>query len=247
MNKFINKKLFIFSFLVHIFVILISCWVSTDNKIIKKFLVFGLHSKKPTHAYFKSLKAPPTTSTSKWLSARNIVHPQPKVKKVTAPQKQPAKKQTTINHKSKNIHKAKKILSEQPKKPKEKRAEQKQIKEKPLKEVIQKESLKPLEPIVNEEKELNFNLMGESDPNLAIYQKHIQKEVERLWHPPIGVPKCTECTLIFVINSSGNVELFEFVNHSKVLIYDLSISRVAKNFKFDKTLWNKKFTIDFRQ
>ena len=35
MNKFINKKLFIFSFLVHIFVILISCWVSTDSKKIK--------------------------------------------------------------------------------------------------------------------------------------------------------------------------------------------------------------------
>jgi len=68
-----------------------------------------------------------------------------------------------------------------------------------------------------------------------------------LWRPPVGVPKGTECTICFIVNQSGKIEKFEIIKHSKVLIYDLSISRIAKNFKFDRCLWGKKFTIDFRQ
>ncbi len=98
-----------------------------------------------------------------------------------------------------------------------------------------------------EEELLEFALYEPSDPRLKKLQRYIQVEVLRLWRPPIGISKGTECTVSFFINRQGLVQEFEFVKRSNVLIYDLSISRVARQFKFDKCLWGKKFTIDFRQ
>ena len=81
----------------------------------------------------------------------------------------------------------------------------------------------------------------------AVYQRSIQHEVSRLWHPPVGAPKGTTCRVMFSISRYGTVEKFDFVERSKMLIYDLSILRVAKQFKFDECLWGKRFTIDFCQ
>jgi hypothetical protein len=94
-----------------------------------------------------------------------------------------------------------------------------------------------------------IDLSGDQDlsPTLQKYQQCIQTEVERLWRPPVGVHKGTECTISFAVNENGDVESFIISRPSKILIYDLSIIRVAKKFKFDRTLWGKKFTISFRQ
>jgi len=93
-----------------------------------------------------------------------------------------------------------------------------------------------------------FNLVGEYDhKDLVMYQKHVQREVDRLWRPPLGVPKGTVCTILFSVDDDGTVETFDFIKRSSVLIYDLSVIRIAKNFQFDKCLWGKQFKIDFRQ
>jgi len=113
-------------------------------------------------------------------------------------------------------------------------------KEEPIKIAEQKEE-------TGEEEVLNFNLMGSSDPQLCVYQQYIQKEVERVWRPPVGVPKGTECSLSFVIDGGGNVKSFEIIKKSSILLYDLSIIKVANNFKFDECLYGKKFNIVFRQ
>lgn len=94
---------------------------------------------------------------------------------------------------------------------------------------------------------LEFNLIGPDHADWAVYQKDIQKEVTRLWRPPLGVPRGAVCKIKFRVTADGNVESFELVERSKMLIYDLSIVRVAKNFKFDKRLWGKEFIIGFRQ
>ncbi|MFA6527815.1 MAG: hypothetical protein WCT20_05315 [Candidatus Babeliales bacterium] len=99
----------------------------------------------------------------------------------------------------------------------------------------------------DDEASLQFNLIGPDQANWAVYQKDIQKEVARLWRPPLGVPRGTVCKIKFRVNLDGKVETFELVGRSKMLIYDLSIVRVAKNFKFDKRLWGKEFVIGFRQ
>ena len=93
-----------------------------------------------------------------------------------------------------------------------------------------------------------FNLIGSYEQkDLIIYQRHVQREVDRLWRPPLGVPKGTICTVMFTIGAEGTVENFEILKRSDVVIYDLSIIRVARNFQFDKSLWGKQFKIDFRQ
>jgi hypothetical protein len=95
---------------------------------------------------------------------------------------------------------------------------------------------------------IDFNLIGDdNDQQRKVYQKHVQREVDRLWRPPVGVPKGTVCTVLFTVNVEGEVEEVAFLKRSSMLIYDLSIMRIAKSFKFAHCLWNKQFKIDFKQ
>lgn len=93
----------------------------------------------------------------------------------------------------------------------------------------------------------NANLLANMDEDLRVYQKTIQQEVGRLWRPPVGIEKGTTCRILFAVNKIGEVEHFEFVQKSKALIYDCSVKRVAKQFKFATCLWGKRFTVDFCQ
>lgn len=94
---------------------------------------------------------------------------------------------------------------------------------------------------------LVLNFGGKIDSEMAMYQKYIQSEVERLWKPPLGVPRGTTCRIGFSIDRQGKIQHFEILKRSDVLIYDLSILRIAHLFKFNKKLWGKNFTIDFCQ
>lgn len=235
----INKKYFIGSFLVHLFLFVSIFYMTTDNNINKRFVVFGMHSKKPTHAYFKTVKAPTTTS-SQWLQQRNIQQ-----------KKAPTKISTVAKAMADKPTEKKPVPKKQPLKKAEPKTKQTTLKKDVQKKTAEPKKITPAEKEIAKpeiaEEELHFNLMGESDPNLIKYQLSIQREVERLWHPPVGVPKGTECSICFTINSNGAINKFEFIKRSKILIYDLSVSKIAKNFQFDRSLWNKKFTIDFRQ
>lgn len=231
--KKLNKSFYAFSILAHILCIIILLAINTSNKITSNFIVFGAHSKRPTQAYFKALKQTKTSNTD-WLKKRNIKQPKPKqpIKKNTPPPK-PKSPEKKVNPTTAIKKPVQKII---------KKVENKPIKKKEL----------PQKPAniekVEKEEEFHFNLLQEiNDPRLLEYQKHIQKEVDRLWRPPIGVPKGTECSLTFIIDSKGKVEKSEITERSNVLIYDLSALRIAKNFNLDKSLWNKKFTIVFRQ
>lgn len=93
-----------------------------------------------------------------------------------------------------------------------------------------------------------FSIEGEDDPAaLARYQKHVQHEIDRVWRPPVGVPQGTLCTVQFIVADDGSVASCTFITRSKVLIYDLSIMRVATQLHFNKSLWGKRFVIGFKQ
>ena len=94
---------------------------------------------------------------------------------------------------------------------------------------------------------LDFSLVGGANQDLRVFHASIQKEVSRLWMPPPGVAKGTTCRGLFVINKIGEVEHFEFVQKSKVPIYNWSISQIAKKCEFDACLWGKRFTVEFCQ
>ncbi len=231
--KKIDKKFFGYSALAHIIGIALLLIINSNNNINNRFVVFGVHSQKPTQASFRPLKK---TNSSDWLKKRKV---KPIIKKT------PIKKIV----KRKPIPKKKPIIK-QPTKKISIKSEQKKIiaKKAPTQKIKINTTLEKNIPPSQLKEELRFSLLEENDdPQLIMYQKHIQKEVGRLWKPPVGVPKGTECSMSFNINSDGKVEDFEAIKRSKVLIYDLSILRIANQFNFDKCLWNKKFTIDFRQ
>ena len=250
MNKKIDKKFFITSFTIHFLIFLMFfLFNSSENKINKRFLVFGAHSKVPTYALFKSNS---NLKTTNWFAKRQAVEKQIKEKRAAlkkqralARKKRAPKpvikraKKTTPKKKATSLRQAKK------------QAPPRKIQNKPIIKQAKKGSTDKIpkqshNDKINEE-EIHFNLMGENDPQLIKFQESIQKEVARLWKPPIGVPKGTECAVKFLIDNKGNVKDFEISNKSDILIYDLSILRVARQFKFDKFLWGRKFSIDFRQ
>ncbi|MCK4517946.1 hypothetical protein KAT92_04160 [Candidatus Babeliales bacterium] len=244
-----NKRLLLFSFLFHVAVVLVVAYFQSDTAITKPFLVLGAHSKQPTHAYFRSQKAPSQLSYNGYLKARRAADNKWLAARAARQKKAQAKKLA-----KKPVTKVAKKINPIVKKPVKKQAKKlalkkqvpvKQKEEKPpkLEELLDADEL----PVVDDQEWLNFNLMGESDPRMIAFQQSIQKEVARVWRPPLGVGKGTECVGKFVINKKGAVENFELVTRSTVLIYDLSIVRVANDFQFDECLWGKTFVITFRQ
>ncbi|MBM3893372.1 hypothetical protein FJ365_03165 [Candidatus Dependentiae bacterium] len=93
-----------------------------------------------------------------------------------------------------------------------------------------------------------FSIDGVDDPDeVAHYQRFVQEEIDRVWRPPLGVKKGTVCTVSFAIDDKGNVQTCTMTKRSAVLIYDLSIMRIARELRFHASLWGKQFKIDFCQ
>lgn len=93
-----------------------------------------------------------------------------------------------------------------------------------------------------------FSIDGVDDPQtVAHYQRYVQEEIDRVWRPPLGVKKGTICTVTFSVDEKGNVQACTIAKRSTVLIYDLSIMRVARELRFHSSLWGKQFKIDFCQ
>ena len=96
--------------------------------------------------------------------------------------------------------------------------------------------------------ELEFNLFDVSNPQILVYQKKVQHAVNKLWRPPVGIPKDTECCVRLYVDEHGDIAKVEKVKSSKILIYDLSVLQAAKRLHFDdEYLTNKKIVIVFHQ
>jgi outer membrane biosynthesis protein TonB len=233
----LEKRLFWISVGLHIFVLAIIAFSHQDSRIKKTFLAYGRHSKRILHAYFRQLKSPINTS-QKYLQARRA-----KNRKAEACRAEARKAKARKANKKKNKKPVKKRVF---KKKQNKIVKNKLVKKTP-KKVPKPEKLETEKPDEVVEEVLDFNLMGEKDPKMILCQRCIQSEVDRVWKPPIGVEKGTECVVHFVINRDGCVKNCKIIKSSNVLIYDLSIVQVTKKFAFDKCLWGKSFDINFRQ
>ena len=98
------------------------------------------------------------------------------------------------------------------------------------------------------ENDEGFSINGVDDPDeVAHYQRFVQEEIDRVWRPPLGVKKGTVCTVSFAIDDKGNVQTCTMSKRSSILIYDLSIMRIARELRFHASLWGKQFKIDFCQ
>lgn len=260
-----NKRLLWVSLFLHILLLGFVGFFNKSSQIRKTFLAYGHHSKKMSLAFFRQFKKP--SGSGYWHAKR-----QAELRKAAADRKRRAqarrkraaerKKQLAAKRRAEAARKkalaakkaaAKKAAAKKksviPQKPQPKKRVVPQKKKTPEKKKVEDEPSKEevAEEPEDDEEVLHFNLMGETDPRIMMYQGYIQQEVDRVWRPPLGVPKGTECLVNFVIDKSGKVKAFEIVKRSKVLIYDLSVIRVAKTFAFDRCLWGKRFTINFRQ
>jgi len=254
MNSPLDKRLFWISLALHVVAIFFLGFFNRNSQIRKTFVAYGIHSRKMTNAYFRRLCAP-NGGYQRYLKARRAKEAMIRKKRQKASVKKQPKK-PVIKKEPKRVPQKKKTIEKKPIKkeikqePKKQPAKQKKKpepkKKKESEEVNDTEKLDEQLPDDSEET-LHFNLMGETDPRMIIYQQCIQLEVDRVWRPPLGVPKGTECEVCFVIARNGSIKEFKIQKSSKMLIYDLSIVRVAKEFKFDKCLWGKSFIVTFRQ
>jgi hypothetical protein len=308
MNSQIKGFYFLISFLMHVVIVVSFIMFSHDATFQKNFIVLGVHSQKPTKAFYKATHYSSSVSASSLSSKKTNAKitsnkknirkaPSQKPARAACPVALPLKKQKSIRVKTLPVQEKKKVQPEKMttiEERKEKKAQtvtkksskkvhkkEKQIAQKKEKllvttlplvkqsqEVVQAQKEKMLEKLDHTatatgvayadqssleadnsdcDEALEFTLGELSNIRLRGYYEHIQKEVSRLWRPPVGVPKGTECTLSFGISKNGKVERFDIIKRSSMLLYDLSILRVAQHFSFDKCLWGKNFTIDFRQ
>jgi len=202
--------------------VLIITKISLFEGMQKSFIVLGAHSSKETVAYFRPLKTP-----------KQIGSPTSRMKSVIK-ERHSKKKKTAFK---KTLKKKKPIIKE---KLEEKKIEKKkELVEEPVKQE------QPKEKTVSEP--MSVVLGDVAGITLTRFYKDVQREVARVWRPPVGVPRGTECVLSLEIDDKGDVKKFELSERSKVLIYDLSVLQAAREFKFEKSLWNSSLFITFRQ
>lgn len=262
MNNSLALRYLAISLALHIALMLLCYFGPSDNTIHKKFLVLGAHSQKISSASYKRLEAVPFVNekpkqpepVKKAIETKSVVKELPKPE----PVKQQEKTKPALKLKPTTIQKElpKKSTKQKTKKQDKKTVEKKpdpKPKVEPVKQPIPVATPAPAltapEIVLPKPLEEPIHLIygNELDEKVRVYQKTIQRTIAKIWQPPVGVPKGTECSLMFVVNKQGLVEKFEILQRSDILVYDLSIVRVAQQFKFHRCLWGKKFTVDFRQ
>ncbi len=82
---------------------------------------------------------------------------------------------------------------------------------------------------------------------LAMYQAFIQQAISRSWHPPVGIPKGTECAVHIKVDRQGKITSTNITQPSSIIVFTLSIQRALSSCQFNQQLWGKSFTVTFRQ
>lgn len=209
------------------FVVLSLCAIKKRALIGKPFVVLNLQAQRGPQTHFKAVEqpkqetwAPPAFSAAKTSADRPA--------RTKTKSRVPEKKATPKKELKKN--------------PAQKKSE-------PAKPIPQKKPVAMPEKLAEKTTSTTENVLTQSMPHGKIIdvQIPIQQEVERLWRPPIGSAKGIECVVRFTVSPRGLVEQAEILSSSKIIAYDMSVMRVAFQFKFDPTLWGKRFTIEFRQ
>ncbi|QQR48891.1 hypothetical protein IPF37_05010 [bacterium] len=260
MNNSLALRYLSISLALHIALMFLCYFGPSDNTIHKKFLVLGAHSQKISSASYKRLEAIPFVNekpkqpepAKKAVETKSVVKELPKPEPIKQQEKTkptPKLKPTTLQKElpKKSTKQETKKLD---KKPVEKKPDSKpkpELTTQPVPAITPATGLPKIAASESLEEPLHLIYGDPLDEKTRVYQKTIQRTIAKIWQPPVGVPKGTECSLIFVVNKQGLIEKFEILQRSDILVYDLSIVRVAQQFKFHRCLWGKKFTVDFRQ
>ncbi|MBM3887006.1 TonB C-terminal domain-containing protein [Candidatus Dependentiae bacterium] len=77
-----------------------------------------------------------------------------------------------------------------------------------------------------DESPIHIGVVDAADPVTRYHQRVLSQEITRLWTPPPGVRKGTECSISITFSKEGMVKSFDFIKRSNIPIYDLSILRL---------------------
>ena len=232
----LTKQHLYISVIIHLSLVIFLIIPSIFKPSRKSFVVLGAHSSKESFAYFKPLKLPRAQKSS--VASTLAAKPKPVVKKrIPVLKKKLALKKKMVK---------KKVLKPKPIVKKPELVKKAIPKPEPVKQAEVKPAV-PKEETVTQQEQMPINLSDNTDPRCDRYQKEVQREISRVWRPPVGVAQGTECVLMVAVGAEGEVKKVELVTKSKVLVYDLSVLQAAKDFQFSKALWDNSLLITFRQ
>jgi hypothetical protein len=249
MNNRFDKRLLFVSLFLHVFVVLTFGFLTYDSKMKGQFIAYGCHSRYTTPTLFKPMAAN-NGNYHKYFGSK---------KNTSGKGKSKNKNGTKISKLEKRAIKSKKKhVVPEPSYKKKKPAPKKQTKKKqPVEEEESEETkqeAKLKEANLGEDSDdgdddeiIYFNLLGENDPNRSANQKILQKEIDRVWSPLIGVPRGTECVARLEIARDGSVKSLDVIKESDVPIFDLSIVKIQNDLKLPVQFFGKIIEIKFRQ
>ncbi len=96
------------------------------------------------------------------------------------------------------------------------------------------------------EAEADYELITEESAEWNALQDYISKEIARVWHPSVGIPRDTEAEVELAVDNHGK-RTSKFANKSKVIIYDRSVMMAIAEMKLIPLCYNKRFKIRFKQ
>lgn len=95
---------------------------------------------------------------------------------------------------------------------------------------------------------IHLGVVDAVDPVTRHHQQVISQEFNRLWHPPVGVQKGTECSVKITLGQKNNIENIDFIKKSGIPIYDLSILRLKlATLELPESLQGKRLIVVFHQ
>lgn len=93
----------------------------------------------------------------------------------------------------------------------------------------------------------SYDFTNETTEQLEPLKILVRSEIERVWHPSIGIPRNTEAIVELTIDKIGKIVAHTFLQKSKILIYDKSIIMALSAMSFPLQLYDKKIIIRFKQ
>jgi TonB C terminal len=192
--------------------------------------------------------------------------PKPTIKKVVpvpVPKNRESKKLIPANIK-KEVPQLTKLQSKKDEKPSLKSKTQKAVakRQQPIQKPIaqKQQELVKVEPRSEKDIPSQDNLMrtissdnqdviylGREDLAALVMNERIQKHIEQVWRPPVGVSKDCVCIINVLLDEHGSILELAIEESSHVLPYDIAARSALAQVPFPKAMWGKNLVVTFKQ
>lgn len=248
---------------IHLLILLFCIFHTHEQTLHRNFFVHATSSKEEGYAFYKPAsvvgtyipEAPQNTPKKKESSktCESTTESKCTTEKLNTSITPPQKAEQTKNKDA--VEEKKEITTLHQKQEIKKEAEQITKPPKPQKSIKEEAAQQKIHPLTKSQEgphntsgnKNNWLSRAPKKERIALYQAYIQQEIKRVWHPPVGIPKGTECSVYFQVNRTGQLASAKITHPSSVIVYNLSIQRVMSTCSFHQCLWGKSFTVTFRQ